>query len=178
MALDRRLSNYLVTYYKNDAKQPIHLLTRLVLATMREKLPFPYPPCHHIRVTFRHSLVERTIMPGLHSHWDSPRQDENESVKGICLVFHTLDLLSSCLEALGDMLVNQSRVKGNKNVMPRYRQFSHESVNVYTRAYFVSSHFTKSLDEYPRRECKPDIKIWNPAVKKISSKHIFLYILL
>ncbi len=44
----------------------------------------------------------------------------------ICLVFHTLDLFSSCLEALGDMLVNQSQVKGNENVsnvLPRYRRY-------------------------------------------------------
>ncbi len=48
----------------------------------------------------------------------------------IRLVFHTLDLFSSCPEALGDMSVNQSRVKGNEdisNVLPCYRQFSHES---------------------------------------------------
>ncbi len=50
----------------------------------------------------------------------------------IRLIFHTLDLFSPHLEALGDMLVNHSRVKGNKNVsngLPRYRWFSHESVN-------------------------------------------------
>ncbi len=34
----------------------------------------------------------------------------------IRLIFHTLDLLSCRLEALKDMSVNQSRVKGNENV--------------------------------------------------------------
>ncbi len=59
----------------------------------------------------------------------------------IRLVFHTFDLFSSCLEAPRDVSVNQSRVKGNENVsnvLPHYRQFSHESVNVYIRVYFVS----------------------------------------
>ncbi len=80
-------------------------------------------------------------MPGLHSRRDSTRQDENESEWYIRLVFHTLELFSSRLEVLGDMSVNQSRVKGNENVsnvLPRYQQFSHESVIVYIRAYFVS----------------------------------------
>ncbi len=45
-----------------DAKQPIHLLTRLVLATIYEQLPFPYPPCPRNHITFRHSLIERTIV--------------------------------------------------------------------------------------------------------------------
>ncbi len=60
------------------------------------------------------------VMPGLHSHRDSMRQDENESAKGtftLRLVFHTLDLFSSHLEALGDILVNQSQVKENENVL-------------------------------------------------------------
>ncbi len=43
-------------------KQPIHLLTRLLVATMCEKLLFPYLSCSHTRITFRHSLVERTIV--------------------------------------------------------------------------------------------------------------------
>ncbi len=80
-------------------------------------------------------------MPSLHACRDSTRQDKNESVKGTRLVFYTLDLFSYCLEVLGDMSVNQSRVKGNKsvsNVLSRYRRFLHESVSVYTRAYFVS----------------------------------------
>ncbi len=65
---------------------------------------------------------------------------EREREGYIRLVFQTLDLFSSHLEALGDMSVNQSRVKGNKNVsnvLPGY-WFSHDSVNVYIRAYFVS----------------------------------------
>ncbi len=65
-------------------------------------------------------------------------RQEQECEGYIHLVFLTLDMFSSCLEALGDMLVNQSRVKGNKNVLPHYWQFSHESVNVYICAYFVS----------------------------------------
>ncbi len=59
--LDRRIRNYIGNYCRNDAKQPIRLLSRLVLATMCEKLPFPYPPCPHTFVTFRHSLIEGTI---------------------------------------------------------------------------------------------------------------------
>ncbi len=57
-SLDMRIRNY----YRNGVKQPIHLLTWLVLATMCEQLPFPYPSCPHTRVMFRHSLVERTIV--------------------------------------------------------------------------------------------------------------------
>ncbi len=66
---------------------------------------------------------------------------EQECEEYIRLIFHTLYLFSSRLEALGDMLVNQSRVKGNENVskvLLRYRRFSHESVNIYIRVYFVS----------------------------------------
>ncbi len=56
-------------------------------------------------------------MPGLHSRRDSMRQDENESVKGTFVASSTLlDLFSSRLEAFRDLPVNQSRVKGNKNV--------------------------------------------------------------
>ncbi len=77
--------------------------------------------------------VRGLIMPGLHSHRDSMEQDENESVKGTLVSSSTLsNLFSPCLEALGDMWVNQPRVKGNENVsniLPR-RRFSHESVNV------------------------------------------------
>ncbi len=60
-------------------------------------------------------------------------RQERECEGYIRLVFHTLDLFSSCLEALGDMSVNQSRVKENENVsnvLPHYRWFSHASVNV------------------------------------------------
>ncbi len=38
---DRRIRNYLGNYCRNDAKQPIHLLTRLIQAIVCEKLPFP-----------------------------------------------------------------------------------------------------------------------------------------
>ncbi len=51
---------------------------------------------------------------------------ERECEGYIRLVFHTLDLFSFHLEALGDMLVNQSRVKGNENVsnvLPRYWRY-------------------------------------------------------
>ncbi len=37
------------------------MLTKLVLAAMCEKLPFPYPPCSHTRVMFRQSIPEWTI---------------------------------------------------------------------------------------------------------------------
>ncbi len=75
---------------------------------------------------------------------------EQEREGYIPLVFHTLDLFSSRLEALGDMLVNQSLVKGNENVLnvlPCYRRFSYKSVNIYIRVYFVS--FT-SYQKYRR----------------------------
>ncbi len=79
-------------------------------------------------------------MSGLHSHRDSTRQ-EQECEGYIHLVFHTIVLFLPRLEALGDMSVNQSRVKGNENVsnvLPCYRRFSHRSVNVYIRTYFIS----------------------------------------
>ncbi len=125
-------------------------------------------------------------------------------------VCHFFDQFLSRLEALGNMSVNQSRVKGNKNVSnvsPRYRRycdyiliqflnidyglkFSEKcgrmklSSNFWNsrlsgdfRALYLSrnsrirvrmstfvctsSHslYLESLDEYPRRECKPSI-IW------------------
>ncbi len=77
----------------------------------------------------------------LHSRQDSTRQDKNESVKGTSVSSSTLDLFSSRLEVLGDILVNQSQVKGNENVssnvLPGYRRFLYESVNVYIHLYFV-----------------------------------------
>ncbi len=102
----------------------------------------------------------------------------------IRLIFHTLDLFSSRLEDLGDMLVNQSRVKDNKNVLNVLPVIddSHLRVwmstfvhtlsrshldNFHTRVWMstfvcTSSHsyLTKSLDKYPRRECKPGI-VWS-----------------
>ncbi len=80
-------------------------------------------------------------MPGLHYCQDSMRQDENKSVNGTFVSSHTLNLFSSRLEALRDMLVNQSRVEGNENVsnaLPCYQRFSHKSVNVYICVYFIS----------------------------------------
>ncbi len=67
--LDRRIRNYLGNYCRNDAKQPIHLLTRLVLAAMCKKLQFPYSPCPHTRITFRHSLIEWTIVYHTFREW-------------------------------------------------------------------------------------------------------------
>ncbi len=51
---------------------------------------------------------------------------ESECEGYICLVCHILDLFLSHLEALGNMSVNQSRVKGNENVSnvsPRYQRY-------------------------------------------------------
>ncbi len=62
-------------------------------------------------------------MPGLHSDRDSARQDENESVKGTFISSYTLSTYSRLISKLSDMLVSQSRVKGNENVsnvLPRY----------------------------------------------------------
>ncbi len=56
-----------------------------------------------------------SLMPGLHSHWDNMRR-EREGEGYICHVCHVLDQFLSCLDALKNMLVNQSRVKGNENV--------------------------------------------------------------
>ncbi len=41
----------------------------------------------------------------------------------IRLVCHIFDLFLPCLEALGNILVNQSQIKGNENVSPRYRRY-------------------------------------------------------
>ncbi len=109
-------------------------------------------------------------MPGLHSHRDSMRQDENESMKVTFVSSSTLStcsrLVSSCLKALGDVLVNQSRVKGNENVsnvLPRYRRYCGYILTRVWMSIFVRtlsrSHLVKSLDEYPKWECKPGIII-------------------
>ncbi len=101
---------------------------------------------------------DSTFMPGLHSRRDSMRQYKNESDGCIRLIFHTLDLFSSRLKALGDMLVNHSPVKGNKNVSTLSRN-SRRRVWMSTFVRNLSrSHIAKSLDEYPRQECKPGIK--------------------
>ncbi len=76
----------------------------------------------------------------------------------IHLVFLTLDLFSSRLEALRDMSVNQFRVKGNENISTlscsfRTRVWMSTFVRTLSR-----SHLAKSLDEYPRWECKPGIR--------------------
>ncbi len=78
-----------------------------------------------------HCLGTRSVKPHARftfSSWQHETRWKWECKWYICLVFHTLDLFSSRLEALGDMLVNQSRVKGNdvSNVLPNYRRFSHE----------------------------------------------------
>ncbi len=99
-----------------------------------------------------------TIMPGLHSRRDSMMRRERECEGYIRLVCHILNLFLSHLKALGNMSVNQSRVKGNKNVsnvLPCYRRFSHKSMNVYIRAYFVS--FTSR--QKSRRV--PETRMWN-----------------
>ncbi len=81
------------------------------------------------------------LMPGLYSRRDSTRQDKNESVKGtLSHLPHSrpaLILSRSCRRHVG----KSSLVKGSENVLPRYRRFSHVSVNVYIRAYFISFTF-------------------------------------
>ncbi len=65
------------------------------------------------------------IMPGLHPHQDNTRW-ERECEGYIRLVCHNLGLFLSCFEALENMLVNQSRVKGNENVSnvsPHYQRY-------------------------------------------------------
>ncbi len=84
-------------------------------------------------------LWKKAIMSGFHSCRDSIDKSECEGY--IRLIFHTLDLFSSRLKALGYMSVKQSRGKGNENVsnvLPHYRWFSHKSANVYINVYFVS----------------------------------------
>ncbi len=71
----------------------------------------------------------------------STRDENVNQASHLPIFLTTIDLFLSRLEAFGDMSVNQSRAKGNENisnVLPRYRGFSHENVNVYIRAYFVS----------------------------------------
>ncbi len=48
---------------------------------------------------------------------------EREDEGYVHLVCQILDLFLSHLEALGNMLVNQSRVKGKENVSPCYRRY-------------------------------------------------------
>ncbi len=79
-------------------------------------------------------------------------------------IIYTLDLFSSRLKALGDISVNQSRVKGNENVLnalPCCRRFLHESVNVYICAYFVS--FTSC--QKSRRV--PETRMWTRLQKNV-----------
>ncbi len=87
-------------------------------------------------------------MPGLHSRRDSTRQDENESVEGT---------FGPRLEVLGDMSVNQSQVKENEDVSTLSWSFR-KRVWMSTFVHILySSHLAEDLDEYPWRECKPDI---------------------
>ncbi len=82
-------------------------------------------------------------------------RQERECEGYIRLLFHTLDLFSSHLESLRDMSINQSRVKGNKNapnVLPLYRRFSQESVNVYIHAYFVFVHISPTVSTSTRNK--------------------------
>ncbi len=76
----------------------------------------------------------------------------------ILLIFHTLDLFSSRLKTLGDMLVNLSQVKGNMNVSTLSCSFcTRVWMSTFVRP-LSHSHLTKSLDEYARQECKPSIR--------------------
>ncbi len=113
-----------------------------------------------------HKICVYFLMSSLHSCQDSMRQDENESVKATFVSSFTLSicsyLISSRLKDLGDMLVNQSRVKGNK--MSRMSRLviddSRRRVWMSTFVHTLSrSHLGKSLDEYPWREYKPGIKL-------------------
>ncbi len=74
------------------------------------------------------------------------------------------------------MSVNQSRVKGNKNVwkvLLRYWRFSHESANVYIRAYFVS--FTSHQKSRRVSKMKLDTigKIFNQTTAEQLRKHFW-----
>ncbi len=54
-----------------------------------------------------------SLMPGLNSHWDSMRRDENESVKSAFVSSYPL-LTCSHLVAFGKMSVNHTQVKGHE----------------------------------------------------------------
>ncbi len=94
---------------------------------------------------------------------------ERECEGYICLVFHTLDLFSSHLEALRDMSVNYSPVKGNKSMSRMSCFVIDDSRTRVPMSTFVRtsscSHLTKSLDKFPKRECKPGIKPLSEARK-------------
>ncbi len=111
----------------------------------------PFSVLMHQNIYFKNGApVIFILMSDLHSPQYSPRQDEIECVKG---TFISSSTLSTCLEALGDKSVNQSQVKGNKNVwniLPCYRRFSHGSVNFYIRAYFVSFTSHQKSQQVPK----------------------------
>ncbi len=82
-------------YYRNNVKQPIHLPARFVLATVCEQLPFPYPPCPHTRVTFRHSLIEQTIVYSqLYSDHQTSMPPDNRTASGAILPYSVRELRS------------------------------------------------------------------------------------
>ncbi len=83
---------------------------------------------------------------------------ERECEGYIHLVCHILNLFLSCLEALGKVLVNQSRVKGNKNVSTLSRS---SRTRVWLSTFLRTSshsHLAQSLDECLSLECKPSIR--------------------
>ncbi len=102
----------------------------------------------------------KTIMPRLRFRWDSTRR-ERECEGYIRLVYHVLNMFLAHLEALGKMLVNQSRVKGNENVSTLSHSFC---TRVWMSAFVRSSshsHLSKSLVECLWRECKLGIIVRN-----------------
>ncbi len=108
----------------------------------------------------------------LHSRWDNTRRD----VKGTFVLSITFSTYS-CLEALGKMLVNQFRVKGNENVstlscISCTRVWSYTFMHTSCR-----SNLVKSLDKCLQRECKLGITgfTMNPFFVVLKKKPFWLY---
>ncbi len=84
----------------------------------------------------------------------------------IRLVCNILDLFLSCLEALGNMSVNCTRVKGHKCLTSLFKLrsilFRSSCTRVWMSAFMSilsRSHLANSLDKCLWRECKPSITV-------------------
>ncbi len=109
----------------------------------------------------------KTPLFTLSSRLHEARQ-ERECDGYICLVCHILDLFLSRLEALWNMSVNCTRVKGHESLSSLFKLRSTLSRSSRTRVWtstFVRtssrSHLTESLHECLQWECKPGI-MYNP----------------
>ncbi len=83
-------------------------------------------------------IIEKNVMPGLHSRQDSMIQ-EWEWEGYICFISHALNMFSSCLVALRNMLVNHTEPK-KTNVSPCYwRCCEYTLIQFWNRFYKANS---------------------------------------